>query len=99
MQVPRYQLRLRNLPLYIPEISSYEDLLAVTKFFFFIPLKDFVPQNLYYVFWGGESVSGVKIAKKRREQLSPGPERAFFAVFDSFWDSVASGFYDFKNVL
>ena len=50
---------------------------------------DFVPENLYYVFWGGESVSGVKIAKKRREQLSPGPERAFFAVFDGFWDSTA----------
>ena len=59
---------------------------------------DFIPENLYHVFWGGESVSGVKIAKKRREQLSPGPERAFFAVFDSFWDSVASnmGFTTWK---
>ena len=50
---------------------------------------DFVPENLYHVFWGGESVSGVKIAKKRREQLSPCPKRAFFTVFDGFWDSTA----------
>ena len=50
---------------------------------------DFIPENLYHVFWNEESVSGVKIAKKRREQLSPGPERAFFAVFDGFWDSTA----------
>ena len=51
---------------------------------------DFVPENLYHVFWGGESDPGVQIAKKRREQLSPGPERAFFAVFVGFWYSTAT---------
>ena len=44
-----------------------------------------MPHDLYHVFEGGESDFEVKIAEKCREQLSLGPERAFFAIFSDFW--------------
>ena len=57
----------------------------LTEIFFVITLEVFVPHDLYHVFEGEESDFEVKIAEKCREQLSLGPERAFFAIFSDFW--------------
>ena len=60
--------------------------MIITEIFFVITLEVFVPHDLYHVFEGGESDFEVKIAEKCREQLSPGPERAFLAIFGGFWN-------------